>query len=746
MSSSGSHQVFGVRHHGPGCARSLLAALERFAPDALLIEGPPDAADVLPLATSPVMKPPVALLVYPPEKPGRAVFYPFAEFSPEWQAIQFGLGRGIPVRLMDLPQAHRMAEVEAETEADERGEKAAPSEDRARLDPIAALAEAAGYSDSELWWEHQVERRRDPTGLFEGLLEAMRALRESRPAPPDLEEQRREAFMRQTLRAAQKEGLHRIAVVCGAWHAPALAELGPARPDAELLKGLPRTKVAATWIPWTPARLTFRSGYGAGVHAPGWYQHLWTQPEQPTLRWVVRAAQALRGEDLPASTANVVEAVRLAEALASLRGLGSPGLAELNESIQAVLCDGAAAPLALVRERLEVGAELGQVPPEAPAVPLRRELEAEEKRLRLRRTDELKALDLDLRETTGRERSRLLHRLRLIGVEWGAPRAVAGKAGTFHERWDVRWQPELEVSLVEASRWGNTIAEASTARAVQLAAGLEDVGPLAELLDRVVVSELEGAIDALLARLQERAAVSADVAQLAAALPRLAHLLRYGSARGARPEPIRAIFDGLFERVRVGLPNACLALDEEAAARMGAAIEKVQEALALLELSEARAAWLDTLGGLAARDTTAPLVRGLAARVLLEQGRLDTEGLLRLASRALSHAVPPAEAAAWVEGLLRGSAVLLLHARELWAVLDTWLAGLGARDFEAMLPLLRRSFAAFQAPERRAMGELVRDLRGAGPRPRGAALSSGLDEERAARVTPVLAHVLGVKP
>jgi hypothetical protein len=42
--------VFGIRHHGPGSARSLLRALDALRPDVLLIEGPPDAAGVLGLA------------------------------------------------------------------------------------------------------------------------------------------------------------------------------------------------------------------------------------------------------------------------------------------------------------------------------------------------------------------------------------------------------------------------------------------------------------------------------------------------------------------------------------------------------------------------------------------------------------------------------------------------------------------------------------------------------------------------
>jgi hypothetical protein len=729
-----SHTVLGIRHHGPGCARSVLAALERLQPDAILIEGPPDAAEVLPLAASPEMKPPVALLVYPRDSPGRAVFYPFAEFSPEWQAIRWGLGRGVPVRFMDLPQAHRLA----------REQEAAADEEPARLDPIAALAAAAGFADGELWWEHEIERRHDPAGLFEGLIEAMRALRETRTTPPDADEEPREAFMRQTIRAAVKEGFQRIAVVCGAWHAPALAELGPARGDAERLKGLGKVKTVATWIPWTPSRLALRSGYGAGVAAPGWYQHLWTEPRRPTLGWAVRAARTLRAEDLPASTANVIEAVRLAETLAALRGLASPGLGEINESLQAVLCGGDRGPLALVRERLEIGTGVGEVPADAPAVPLRRELEAEQRRLRLKRTDESRPLDLDLREPVGRERSRLLHRLRLLAVDWGTPQAVSGKAGTFHELWELQWRPELEVALVDASRWGSTLAAAASARAIRQSGELVDLEPLTELLDLVVVAELPEAIAAVLARLQERAAVAADVVHLAAALPGLAQLARYGTVRGASPEPILAIFAGLFERVLVGLPGASRGLDEEAAAQIAGAVGRIQEAIALLDRPGARQEWLATLAVVAGSDGAA-LVRGLAARLLHEQGRLDMEGLSTLASRCLSRAVPPPDAAAWIEGLLRGNAALLLHARALWAVLDAWVAQLPAEVFGTMLPLLRRAFSSFESPERRAMGDLVRELRGGGPARRGGG-DGTLDEARADRVLPVLAHILGVPP
>src|ERR1051325_1439656 len=104
-----SVHIFGIRHHGPGSARSLKEALKAFAPDCVLVEGPPDAEKVLPLLAHQHMQPPVALLLYVPDQPEFSVYYPFAVFSPEWQALHYALARNVPARFMDLPQGPRLA-------------------------------------------------------------------------------------------------------------------------------------------------------------------------------------------------------------------------------------------------------------------------------------------------------------------------------------------------------------------------------------------------------------------------------------------------------------------------------------------------------------------------------------------------------------------------------------------------------------------------------------------------------------
>ena len=47
------------------------------------------------------------------------------------------------------------------------------------------------------------------------------------------------------------------------------------------------------------------------------------------------------------------------------------------------------------------------------------------------------------------------------------------------------------------------------------------------------------------------------------------------------------------------------------------------------------------------------------------------------------------------------------HDPQLLAVVDAWVAGVRTEAFDDLLPLLRRTFSEFSAPERRVIGEQV---------------------------------------
>src|SRR5262245_4154318 len=184
--------VLGVRHHGPGSARSVVAELDRLRPQTVLIEGPADAQAVLTLAADPEMAPPVALLAYAPEEPRVSAFWPYAVFSPEWQALAWAAAHQVPARFCDLPSAVILAsggDPPGQTEpgqgegpgADQDGTSEEEGSERSRAaslrgDPLSLLAAAAGYDDPERWWDDVIESRLDGRSPFATLTGAMTEL------------------------------------------------------------------------------------------------------------------------------------------------------------------------------------------------------------------------------------------------------------------------------------------------------------------------------------------------------------------------------------------------------------------------------------------------------------------------------------------------------------------------------------------------------------------------------------------
>jgi hypothetical protein len=728
-----SIHLFGIRHHGPGCARSLVAALEALQPDCILVEGPPEADSLLPWVGQDGLVPPCALLVYAPASPQRAVFYPFADYSPEWQAIRYANRHALPVRFCDLPQSHRLAETDA---AD-----AAPA-DGMRTDPLAWLAAAAGFSDTDTWWDHLVEQRADSLDLFAAIAEMMTVVREQIGRPDDMLELQREASMRNAIRAAEKEGRQRIAVVCGAWHVPALARLPSAKGDADLLKGLPKEKVAATWTPWSYGRLSFASGYGAGVTAPGWYRHVWERREAASLHWLTDVANLLRKHDLDASSAHIIEAARLADTLAALRERPRAGLDELLEAVRAVFCYDTDLPLQLIRRELLINDRLGEVPADVPTLPLIQDVQAQQKRLRLAVKADSVDLDLDLRQPAHLEKSVLLHRLALLGIAWGSRQLVRGKSGTFHELWRLAWEPEFAIRLIEASVWGATLEGAASACAVSRGAGATTLSELTALMEEILLADLRAAVEPVMERIQNVSALTADLGFLLAALPPLANVVRYGNVRGTDTAALAGVVDGLVARACVALPFGSRALSDDAAAQLFRQVVAGDHAIRLLQDDEHRASWFAALETAANAESTHPLLKGRCVRILTEQHHWPQEEAARQLGLFCSRTVAPLAAAQWLEGFLQGSGALLVHSDDLWQVINGWMLAQPQDTFTELLPLLRRTFGSFSAPERRQLGERAQHAGGIHRAPALAAAQM-IDLGRARRVLPVLATILG---
>ncbi|MHA7773784.1 DUF5682 family protein [Roseibium sp. M-1] len=706
---------FGIRHHGPGSARRLLEALEELRPVEVLVEGPADLSTLLPLLANPAMKPPVALLAYPADQPEKAVFWPFADFSPEYQAVLWAVRNNVPVRFIDLPTAWHFGEAEApQADEDETGtdpaaeaaeDLAEPAEEkRLRRDPVGVLAEAAGYLDGESWWQDVIEENPAPGPVFEAVADAMAALRERVNRLPSREASR-EAHMRLEIGKSQKLADGPLAVVCGAWHVPALQARHSAKDDRALLKVAPKARISATWVPWTSPRLAFSSGYGAGVAAPGWCQHLWQTPgADKTTRWVAKIAGALRRQGHIVSTASLIETERLAVSLAAVRGRPQPGFEELRDAAISCLCFGNSLTWATVSNELLIGSQTGEIPDDVPMAPLLEDLQRQQKKARLKPEALERELTLDLRSDSGLFRSTLLHRLSLLSVPWGQPLDPGRSRGTFRERWLLRWEPEYAVQLVENLIFGATIEQAATGK---ISAELRDchaLGPLADLVYNAMTAQLPEAASDGIRLLGKRAGQTSDCGELLTALPALADILRYGAARDIDTVQLGNLFERIATQAALALPYAVRGLDREASQKMRQRLQAADGAVTLLDdRPDLHGMWQTALQTIVGEPNANRLISGLAARLLYEADLLPSEAAVELLARMLTPGTAVDDAAAFFAGFLEGAGQRLLYDAGLRGCVDDWLLGLDEEVFTEFLPLFRRVFSNMDKTERRRL-------------------------------------------
>lgn len=717
-------QVYGIRHHGPGSAQSLQKALEQQQPDCVLIEGSPNADDLIRDVLHLGLVPPVAMLLYNPKNLQEASYYPFTEYSPEWIAMQYAVQKGTRVAFMDLPQSLQFGQnqdlfaeqPDAEPSSDEEN-----TDSVIRRDPLRYLAELAGYTDGERWWEATFEHGENPVTAFEDVITLMRELRVRLVRPEALHEQQREAFMRQTIRAAEKEGFKNIAIICGAWHAPVLHDYlkFSAKEDAALLKNLKKISVSATWVAWTYSRIAASSGYGAGVSSPQWYRILYRYKHEAVTRWMTEAAHLLRKEDLDASSANVIEAVRLAQTLASLRGLPVAGMTELSEAAVTTLANGSSEYLKLIENQLVIGDVFGKVPPELATLPFQQDLEATIKKLKLEQLPTRKPINaqlkdpisqryIDIRNERDLQKSQLLWRLRLLHIPWGIPTEGKGKIkGGFHEYWDLQWLPEYALRVIEAGTWGNTVQDATVAYLKQYLQKADTLQELVGIVECVLKADIPAILNGLLRALQRKAATTQDTGLLLDALPQLVNIVSYGDTRKTDVAQVAQIIGELLPRIMVGLPAACLHLDAEAAQLYFSRILALNRSVAILHDEKQTALWYQTAQTIATQATTFPLIAGICTRLLFDSKTWTAEKTSQQLAFALSSGQNQQLAVTWLEGFTHGSGQILIYHMELWAIIDVWLSSLTDAELTDLLPLLRRAFAHFTPPERTKMLHLA---------------------------------------
>ena len=719
---------FGIRHLSPAGGFYLEKYLDELRPECVLIEAPCDFEDVLPDIVRAETKPPFAILAYTKTAPVRTILYPFAEYSPEYRAIMWAHENSVPVRFTDLSSETFLA-LCLQKDAEENLSEDIPenSDSEREISVYEKLDIQSGEGSHETFWERTLEHCANFDAYHEGSNLFGASIRElSRKTDSDYAElQMREICMRSVIRKTVSDGFaaEKIVVVTGSYHVEGLRNWQ----NEETLPEFPKTESLHTLMPYSYYRLSTRSGYGAGNKAPAYYELIWDglkrgKPMYAANAYLTKIAAFQRANGFAASSAQVIEAVRLAGSLAKMRGGGIPVLRDLRDAAETCIGEGSFAAISTAIADIEIGTKIGELPEGVSRTSIQDDFYRLLKELKLDkyRTVTAQDLKLDLRENRRASseksafldlnRSFFLQKLRVLDIGFAEKQQTSQDNATWAEMWILRWTPEAEICLVESALLGDTVELAASfalKERVENAAAMSDI---AEVIEDAFLCGMADSLDYAVTALQAIAVEAVSFEELAKTAFRLSNIISYGDIRKVDNSALEPILKQLYYRACLILDDACVCDD--------AAAKPIAEAMNMLNSAElardflTTEDWITALKNVARRDDLNTVLSGFAAAILLERSAMTNDELKIEVSRRLSKGVPAELGAGWFEGLTMKNRYGLIARLSLWESLDEYIQSLDDDEFKRALVFLRRAFADFSAGEKDSIAENLGEIWG----------------------------------
>jgi len=707
--------LFPVRHHSPTAARIVRDLICRVRPAAVLIEGPSDFNDRLDeLALDHEL--PIAIYSYLRVATGqrRGAYYPFCDHSPEWQALSAGRAAKADVRFIDLP----FGDVAGE---DDHANRYADAELR-RGAYVRSLCAQLGVDGFDGLWDALIEAvpdlsEQDYLKRVHHLCGHIRLLE----GCGRLSDRRREAFMARQIRLAAEACDGPIIVVTGGYHSIALHHrlVGRAAvegmldpPDALPQADADGSERGIALTPYSYERLDGLHGYNAGMPNPGFYDRLWHDREagrSKTYRGLLsRVARTLRDRKQRVSSADLIAAETCALGLARLRGRSEAWRSDLLDGVLGALVKdelaiGGAHPLLSAIHEILRGDRRGRLAEGTALPPLVHDLRAQLSAHRLLPDQGARAVELELASIDGRQASMLLHRMRLLEIA-GFTRSGGTDFGQredltrLWEKWEIAWSPDFDSSSVECARYGTTVEEATTARLLEKARGIERSAQQgAALLLDASLAGLHAVAGDLHDRVVQLVREDPTFLSLSAALGHLLYLYRYDEVLGTTGrQDVGAVLLEAFARSLWLLETLGQVAGDPGPVVTGVArlIDTFDRCSADLALNWAEL--VDVLGRVRGDRGQSPAVRGAAVGALWRLSEADAvqvEADLRRFS-------DPDQLGDFLTGLFSLARELVQRDRGLILSIDALLGAFEAEQFLTALPSLRLAFTYFTPREK----------------------------------------------
>ena len=732
--------IFGVRHFSPAGAYYVRKYLDEVQPKVVLIEAPSDFTNLIDKITAKEVVPPIAIMAYTLEAPIQTIIYPFAEFSPEYQAILWAKENKVECRFCDLPSSIFLGIENAKEKNKEQGESLNSFIHR-------KIDEYSDEADNEVFWERVMEQASDYNAYYSGARDYGKNLRELTLSNTlsDVKNIIREAYMSKVVSDVCNEGykIDEIAMVVGAFHVEGI-ESGNFILTEKEVKQLPKLEAKKTLMPYSYYKLSTYSNYGAGNKAPGYYEFLWKGFNKgdifyPTFIYLSKIAEYQRKTGNMVSSAQIIEAVQLAVSLANIHDSKIPTLKDIQDAAITCMAQGSHSEIILAMANTEVGKKIGKIPQDSIQTSIQSDFYSILKELKLEKYQTLTAteLRLDLRENIrvkseklaflDLERSYFFHRLRVLKISFVNFLDKVQDNKTWAEDWVLQWTPEAEIEIVEAILKGDTIEFATAFELNQRIENSSSISQIAEIVKDAFYCGLPKSLEQAFQALQSCMADDIPINEISKTSTTLSIMLRYGDIRKLDRDVLIPILEQLFLR-------ACLILPNEAFCDANAAIELAEAIIGLHNVVENhdfldRERWYALLTEVAKRDNLNTKISGLAMAILLETGKISNDELGLEVERRLSKAIPADLGASWFEGLSMKNHYTLIARLGLWEKLQDYISALDEDEFKRALVFLRRAFADFSSNEKHDIAENMAEIWGLNKIAVSEAMNKDLKEE-----------------
>lgn len=744
-----------VRHHSPACAWHVAKVVRALTPDVVLVEGPSDADDRIEALLDEKTVPPVAIFGFvrgDEAQPGGSCFYPFCSHSPEYAALAAGRDVGAELAFLDAPTWLAV-------QLRGRGTPKTNAYADAHLAHHAYLKElcrATRTRDFDELWDRLFESsgpQRTSEDFFTQVATYCRIARlHSDPKQLEAEGNNvRESFMAARIRDKLDAG-RRVVAVVGGFHRAGIAELLA----FERRKRIPSPKpprAANRGVYLTvygQVQLDRWSGYQAGMSAPEFRRRIWegipTGEYGSAERLLQEAHRAVRSAGETLSTADLVAAGSMLRGLMQLRGHVQPTLADVRDAVRSSwskeALDASGDRVLDMVDRFLVGTRVGRTPPSAGRPPIVEDFYRRLRDSKIARSESdlaamgTRRLSLDIyRRRPHRVRSALLHQLNAIGCDFArlesGPDFVQGvHLKRVREIWSVRWRPEIEAALVEASLHGATVAEAAANRLterVRAAGPRTSAAAAVAHLTAALVMDLPELAPEFVASVRRAVESEGNFVSSARAYAGLVHLIKYRAVLQARRFPSAGALVGEAYRRATwlidSLPGAPADLADQPADDAARGLLLLRHAAFASDLAGVDPElFVQALERVRPRLGAHPVLQGVVAGILRQLGRLTDADVRRAVDAAVDNTVagPDAPLGAFLQGLFAARPHALVEEFGLFDAVHRCLADMDGDRFLRALPSLRLAFTRLTPREVRRMVRIVDERTkpaGAAPRP-----------------------------